>query len=204
MSTDKQLAPMETFMERVKGKLRDDIGNMLPDEVVAQMVKRVIEDEFFTAKRVPAPGRSTYSTETIEVPTEFQKMVVEAAKPIIEKHVYRIMVDPETGDVKLERDAPEYSALEEIIDRLFARFPGTKTPLYVENDLWKRGRDEMSARLAARGDAPVPFASAEADGPNYLVAGIPIMVETACTRDKGGLGDRCDGDCVDGRDDHHE
>lgn len=93
MTDSKALAPMESFMERVKGKLRDDIGNMLPDEVVAGLVQKVIQDEFFTRKRIPAPGRGSYSTDTVEVPSEFQKMVIEASKPIIEKHVLALMAE---------------------------------------------------------------------------------------------------------------
>lgn len=89
--TGKQIAPMETFMERVKAKLRDDIGSLLPDEAVQAMVEKVINDEFFTKKRVPAPGRSSWSNETIEQPTEFQQMVIAAAKPILERKALELI-----------------------------------------------------------------------------------------------------------------
>jgi hypothetical protein len=48
ISPSKELAPMESFMAKVKAKLRDDIGGLLPDEAVAHMVEKVIADEFFT------------------------------------------------------------------------------------------------------------------------------------------------------------
>lgn len=92
MTEGKALAPMETFMQRVKTKLRDDIGSLLPDEAVSEMVQKVINDEFFTKKTVPKPGRSSYSTDTVEVPTKFQEMVIDACKPIIERQVQEIML----------------------------------------------------------------------------------------------------------------
>lgn len=93
---------------------------------------------------------------------------------------YRIVVDTETGEVKLERaQAPwPYPALGEIMDRLSDRDPRSG-PLRVEYDLWKRGLEDMKRWLESKGLAPVPFVSAEADAPNFLVAGVPIMILAA-------------------------
>jgi hypothetical protein len=88
----KALAPMETFMERVKQKLRDDIGSLLPDEAVSDMVKKVVNDEFFAKRIVPKPNRGSYSNETIELPSHFTEMVTAAIKPIIERQVAEILV----------------------------------------------------------------------------------------------------------------
>ena len=89
--TGRQLAPMETFMERVKTKLRDDIGALLPDEAVQAMVEKVVSDEFFKKRMVPKPGRNSWSTEMVEEPTEFQEMVIKAAKPILEQKALEIV-----------------------------------------------------------------------------------------------------------------
>jgi hypothetical protein len=88
----KALAPMETFMERVKQKLRDDIGSLLPDEAVSDMVKKVVNDEFFAKRIVPKPNRGSYSNETIELPSHFTEIVTTAIKPIIERQVAEILV----------------------------------------------------------------------------------------------------------------
>jgi hypothetical protein len=88
----KALAPMETFMERVKQKLRDDIGSLLPDEAVSDMVKKVVNDEFFAKRIVPKPNRGSYSNETIELPSHFTEIVTAAIKPIIERQVAEILV----------------------------------------------------------------------------------------------------------------
>lgn len=89
MSEGKQLTPMESFQERLKASLRDDVARMIPDEALAQMIQQVIKDEFFTKKTIPNPKyRGYYDRDvpsTIEVPSAFQAMVFEAAKPILQK-----------------------------------------------------------------------------------------------------------------------
>lgn len=89
--TGKQIAPMETFMERVKAKLRDDIGSLLPDEAVQAMVEKVVNDEFFTKKTVRNNPGSYHDHSTREVPSEFQRMVIDAAKPILERKALEIV-----------------------------------------------------------------------------------------------------------------
>mgnify|MGYP001596933183 CR=1 FL=1 len=89
--------PMETFLERVKAKLRDDIGSLLPEEAVADMVKRVVEDEFFTKtqKNVGTGYNPVYKPE----PSAFQAMVIEAFKPIMEKHAL-IVAERHAADIE--------------------------------------------------------------------------------------------------------
>ena len=45
--------PMEAFQTRVLEKVREDIGKMLPDEVVEGLVKRAIDEQFFQPSRYP-------------------------------------------------------------------------------------------------------------------------------------------------------
>jgi hypothetical protein len=89
MSDGKQLSPMESFQERLKASLRDDVARMIPDEALAQMIQQVIKDEFFTKKKIPNPNYRGYGYDrepiTIEVDTAFQAMVFEAAKPILQR-----------------------------------------------------------------------------------------------------------------------
>lgn len=101
MNETKALAPMESFMERVKGKLRDDIGSLLPDEAVQQMVERVINEEFFVKRRVPKPDRGSYSNETIEANSPFQEMVINACRDTIEKHAL-LVVKKHVADIEAQ------------------------------------------------------------------------------------------------------
>jgi hypothetical protein len=77
------LTPMQEFQERLKGQLRDDIARMLPEAAVKQMIEQVVKEEFFTKKSKPAHGG--YGAPMVEVPSQFQGMVMEAAKPILQK-----------------------------------------------------------------------------------------------------------------------
>lgn len=101
MNEAKALAPMESFIERVKGRLRDDIGSLLPDEAVQQMVERVINEEFFVKRRVPKPGRGGYSNETIEANSPFQEMVINACRDTIEKHAL-LVVEKHVADIEAQ------------------------------------------------------------------------------------------------------
>ncbi len=93
MTEGKALAPMETFLERVKSKLRDDIGSLLPDEAVSDMVKKVVNEEFFTKKMVDDPtDNDRYNKRKIEKPSAFQEAVITAMKPIIDRQVAEILV----------------------------------------------------------------------------------------------------------------
>lgn len=93
MTEGKALAPMETFMERVKSKLRDDIASMLPDEVVSEMVKKVVNEEFFAKRLVDDPTDNSYGTKRkIEKPSAFQEAVITAVKPIVNRQVAEILV----------------------------------------------------------------------------------------------------------------
>jgi hypothetical protein len=91
MTTDiaKPMTPMEAFQAKLKDKIRDDIASMLPDEAVAEMAARVVNEEFFTKTRRNVG--SSYSPDWREEPSPFQRMVLEAAKPIVEAEVKKAL-----------------------------------------------------------------------------------------------------------------
>lgn len=89
--TGTAVAPMQAFQDRVKEKLKTDIGQLLPDDVVQGMVERVISEEFFTKKLVPKNPHDRYCHEKVERYSEFQEMVIEAAKPLIQEAVTRTL-----------------------------------------------------------------------------------------------------------------
>lgn len=88
--TSTTITPMQTFQERVKEKLRDTIADLLPDEALQELVKRVIDEEFFTKRRIPGQG---WGAQDIIKPSQFQEMVLEAAKPIIQDLVKQTLRD---------------------------------------------------------------------------------------------------------------
>lgn len=52
-----ELTPQKAFEEKVKDRLREDIGTLIPDEVLAEMVQKAIKEIFFSSK-----GESWQST----------------------------------------------------------------------------------------------------------------------------------------------
>jgi hypothetical protein len=81
MSTE--LTPMQTFEEKVKGRLKETIADMLPDEVLSTLVHRVMEEQFFKPKVVT--DRNGYNTRT--EPPWFAVEVMKLAEPILHKHI---------------------------------------------------------------------------------------------------------------------
>ncbi len=74
--------PMQGFQNRVLQKIRDDIGKMLPDEVVEGLVQRAIDEEFFR----PVKVYSQYGNDK-EEPSWFIKEVTKLSKPVLEKYI---------------------------------------------------------------------------------------------------------------------
>ena len=72
-------------MSNLKSKIRDDIAGMIPDEVVSDMGKQVLKEEFLTKKQVKKPNAGYYEDKYEEKPSEFQKMVLENAVPLLKE-----------------------------------------------------------------------------------------------------------------------
>jgi hypothetical protein len=86
--TSTALTPMQSFQEKLKDKIRDDIASMLPDEVISEMAQRVVNEEFFTKRQVKM---SAYGYDTKEVPSAFQEAVLAASKPLIDAEVKKTL-----------------------------------------------------------------------------------------------------------------
>ena len=86
----KELTSMQSFQERLQNKVRDDIAAMLPDEVIAEMVKKATHQLFFertTETISEGYGRSR----VVEKPSMFEQLVRDAAEPIIQAAAGRVI-----------------------------------------------------------------------------------------------------------------
>ena len=99
-------SPMEEFQDNLKKSLRDDIARMLPDAAVAELIQRVIQEEFFTKRTVPKPDQKT-----VQVPSAFQQMVVDAAKPILEREAAKLVEKLEYKIAEQIKETVEAGAL---------------------------------------------------------------------------------------------
>lgn len=103
-----ELQPLAAFQERVKEKLRDDIGSMLPDEALAALVQEAVKEQFFKPRKVEEGYR------TVDKPSWFVEEVAKLAQPYIE----RVMREY----VEVNRDA---------LDRALAEFCGAQNLLLL-------------------------------------------------------------------------
>ena len=78
------LTPMQSFEEKVKGKLKETIADMLPDEALQALVQKAVEETFF--KRRSTQDRNGYTRE--EKPW-FVEEVAKLAEPIIQAQAQR-------------------------------------------------------------------------------------------------------------------
>lgn len=82
--------PMAEFQAKLKDRVRDDIRDLLPDDAVAGLVKKAVEDVFFTPRIVKATG---WSGRDEERPSWFVEEVTKAAEPIIRAAVAKCVAD---------------------------------------------------------------------------------------------------------------
>jgi len=82
MTESRALTAMESFQDSIKGRIRDEIAQLLPDDVVKEMINRVVEEEFFKERRIPK-GYGDFSM----APSNFVEQVTKAAGPIVQRMV---------------------------------------------------------------------------------------------------------------------
>ncbi len=83
--------PLASFQNKVAKKLRKDIGDMLPDGALAELVQRAVEDQFFNERVVDRGG---FNGREI-IPSWFVSEVAKIAEPVIKKHVEKYVADNE-------------------------------------------------------------------------------------------------------------
>ncbi|MDF0750338.1 hypothetical protein NLU14_08850 [Marinobacter sp. 71-i] len=95
-------SPMEEFQDRVKDKLKADIGSMLPDDVLAQLTQRAVDEQFFKERRAPNPRG--YGSDVAR-PSWFVEEVAKIAEPIIRSHIEQFI---ETSKADIEAAIKQY------------------------------------------------------------------------------------------------
>lgn len=77
--------PMEDFQNKLKQKVREDIANLLPEEAVSALVKKAIEEEFFSREKENVG--TSYHPQWQDKPSAFVREVVNAARPMLEAEI---------------------------------------------------------------------------------------------------------------------
>ena len=89
---------MDEFRERVTEKLKHDIGEMLPDNVLEQLTQRAVDEQFFKEREVVVnPG--SWSSKTEKRPSWFVEEVGKIAEPIIREAIEKF-IDKHIDDIE--------------------------------------------------------------------------------------------------------
>lgn len=65
------IIPAQAFEEKIKDRLRQDIGSLMPDEVLQQLITKTIQSIFLDRRT----SRNTYGSVTEDKPSWFQETV---------------------------------------------------------------------------------------------------------------------------------
>lgn len=75
-------SPLDGFQDRVRDKLKADIGSMLPDDVLSQLTQRAVDEQFFKERR----EARQFGPDVIK-PSWFVEEVARVSKSILEAHI---------------------------------------------------------------------------------------------------------------------
>lgn len=84
---DNTVVPQKSFQERIKDRIKDDIGKLMTDEELAAIVNRSVEDIFFGNRKVKITGSGYRSGEYQDAP------------PFIHELLHKLMVKELTEQV---------------------------------------------------------------------------------------------------------
>src|SRR5262245_48130742 len=108
MSENQALAPMESFQQKVKNKIRDDFASMIPDEALEAMVKNAIDDAFFKPRYVR--DDSSWNPKVSEKPPLIVELAVTQAASILESEIRKWIAENREAVEKALRETFEKSA----------------------------------------------------------------------------------------------
>lgn len=109
--------PMAEFQERVLSELKTKIGEMLPDEALQELVKRAVEEQFFTPRKVINPNGMYSRPEFIEKPSWFVEEVAKSAEPVIKKLVEEYV---EQNKMEIEKAVKQFLEAQNLLLLTFA------------------------------------------------------------------------------------
>jgi hypothetical protein len=87
--TDQQLTPMQSFEQKLSDKLRNDIGDLIPEDALLLMIEKSIDNVFFKTRAVTEG--TGFHAKVILKPSVFEETLKELLSPMfakaMEKHV---------------------------------------------------------------------------------------------------------------------
>lgn len=136
--------PMQEFQDRVKGKIREEIAGLIPDEALAKLAQQSLEEMFFKPIRVVV-NRDWQGNPNKweERPSWFHDAIIEATKPMMESAVKAAMEQYRDHIREQVAEAVKAERLHVFIAAAVAQETGQATAIAIGNviqELRNRGQ----------------------------------------------------------------
>lgn len=126
--------PMQEFQDRVKGKIRDEIAGLIPDEALAKLAQQSLEEMFFKPVRVVTKrDYNGVPREYEDGPSWFQQAIFDATKPMLEAAVKAALVDRQNHITEQVAEAVKVERLHVFIADAVARETANVTAMAIGN-----------------------------------------------------------------------
>lgn len=99
-----ELTPQESFQEKMKERVTQGIGDLMPDEMLKQLIEKAIDDAFFKPqKQVIGSG---YHQKQVDGPSWFEEHLSKLIEPMLKEKINEWMQRPENAEVILKEIKP--------------------------------------------------------------------------------------------------
>ena len=129
----KKLTPLQTFEGQIKDRLLQDIGSLMPDDVLAEMVKRAIDDAFFQKRDQYVP-RSFGAPDKVEKEPLFVETIRELIKKQVRQEIEEWLDRNHNEVAKLIQDEVSQGVPQLIMKHLQVRWENS-TRIFADNIL---------------------------------------------------------------------
>lgn len=102
MAEGTQLTPTQKFEEKMKERIREAIGDLIPEEMLEATIKTVMHDAFF--KTTQKRAHDGYNAPMIDVHPPLYAYIQELLKPMMEKYAAQWFAENSKAIAKLVQE----------------------------------------------------------------------------------------------------
>lgn len=135
--TSTELTPQQNFEDKMKARMRENFGDLVPDELLAKLLERLIEETFFTKRKISeSPNRNGYEHEK-QIESIFSDDIRKLVAPTFNKCMKEFIAANEEKILEMLKEFMEQSASQMILTAFTEQFGATLTNLKFSlvNDL---------------------------------------------------------------------
>lgn len=78
--SNNMMQPMESFYEKLSNRLKNDIGELIPEDVLKALIDKVIQKEFFEGKE----NKNSFGKTVERIPSAFEGLIIKSITPVLE------------------------------------------------------------------------------------------------------------------------